>query len=137
MATGNLGPAVLKGLLSREQLLPLGRDHLLPFYRQRMQIAVDIFQQALGDLPYRIHQPEGAIFLWLWFPELPISSQLLYERLKSRGVLVVPGHHFFPGLEEGWVHTQECIRVTYCQDPEKLREGAKRVAEEVALAYGR
>ena len=135
LATGNLGPAVLKGLLSREQLLPLSRDYLLPFYRQRMQTAVDIFQQALGDLPYRIHQPEGAIFLWLWFPELPISSQSLYERLKSRGVLVVPGHHFFPGLQEDWGHTQECIRVTYCQDPEKVREGAMRLAEEVALAY--
>lgn len=135
LATGNLGPAVLKGLLSANQLLPLCRDQLLPFYRQRMQNAVDIFQQALSDLPYRIHQPEGAIFLWLWFPDLPISCQLLYERLKSRGVLVVPGHHFFPGLKEDWGHTQECIRVTYCQDPEKLREGAKRLAEEVAQAY--
>lgn len=136
LATGNMGPAILRSLLDNNQLLSLSRHHLLPFYQQRMQLAVEIFQQAFDGLPYRIHQPEGAIFLWLWFPELPVSSQALYEVLKERGVLVVPGHHFFPGLKEDWPHTQECLRVTYCQDPEKLRAGAKIIAEEVAKAYG-
>jgi valine--pyruvate aminotransferase len=135
LATGNMGPAILRNLLDKEQLLSLSRYHLLPFYQQRMQLAVEIFQQAFSGLPYRIHQPEGAIFLWLWFPDLPVSSQTLYQLLKARGVLVVPGHHFFPGLKEDWSHTQECLRVTYCQDPEKLRMGAKIIAEEVAKAY--
>jgi len=34
------------------------------------------------------------MFLWLWFPDLPISSLELYKRLKARGVLVVSGHYF-------------------------------------------
>lgn len=135
LATGNLGPAILRKLLANEQLLSLSRDNLAPFYHRQMQIAVDVFQGALHGLPYRIHQPEGAIFLWLWFPGLPISCEFLYERLKVRGVLVVPGHHFFPGLNKDWPHIYECIRVTYCQETHKLKAGAQIIAEEVASIY--
>lgn len=135
LATGNFGPAILRGLLKTNELLTLSQDKLKPFYQSRMQQAVAYFQSSLGDLPYRIHQPEGAIFLWLWFPDLPITSQILYERLKQRGVLIVSGHHFFPGLDQSWSHTHECIRVTYCQDLERLKIGASIIAEEVAKAY--
>jgi ABC-type lipoprotein export system ATPase subunit len=31
----------------------------------------------------------------LWFRNLPITTKELYERLKKRGVLVVPGEYFF------------------------------------------
>jgi valine--pyruvate aminotransferase len=86
-------------------------------------------------VPYRIHKPEGAIFLWLWFDGLPISSQELYERLKRRGVLVVPGHNFFPGMDKAWRHQQECIRVSYAQDGGTVRKGIALIAEEVAKAY--
>lgn len=135
LASGNLGPSILRGLLKSDQLLSLSKNCLAPFYRQRMQQAVACFQSAFVNLPYRIHQPEGAIFLWLWFPDLPISSQCLYERLKQRGVLVVSGHHFFPGLDERWSHAHQCLRVTYCQDMQKLKIGATIIAEEVASAY--
>lgn len=135
LATGNFGPALLRNLLSTGKLLSLSKTCLAPFYRQRMVQAVECFQSALSGLPFRIHQPEGAIFLWLWFPDLPITSQVLYERLKQRGVLIVSGHHFFPGITENWAHIDECIRVTYCQDPEKLNQGARIIAEEVSNAF--
>jgi valine--pyruvate aminotransferase len=96
---------------------------------------VQWFRDSLGDLPYHIHKPEGAIFLWLWFEGLPISSQELYERLKQRGVLVVPGHNFFVGLDDDWVHRHECIRVSYAQDADTVRRGVSIIAEEVARAY--
>mgnify|MGYP001256719428 FL=1 len=100
-----------------------------------MQSALAVFQRELTGLPVRIHRPEGAFFLWLWFEGLPISSMALYERLKARGVLVVPGEHFFPGLEEPWGHRQECLRVTYCQAPERVAEGAKVLGDEVRRLY--
>ena len=93
-------------------------------------------REALGDLPFRIHKPEGAIFLWLWFEGLPITSQELYERLKQRGVLVVPGHNFFIGIGDGWKHKHECIRVSYAQDEAMVKQGVQTIAEEVARAYG-
>ena len=136
LACGNLGPALAKELVSSGEILSLSQQQIAPFYRQRADQTVQWFRQALGDLPYRIHRPEGAIFLWLWFENLPISSQLLYERLKARGVLVVPGHNFFPGITDDWRHQQECIRVSYAQDGAVVKAGIAIIAEEVAKAYG-
>ena len=136
LACGNFGPALAKHLLEDGKILKLSREIVAPFYRNKMEGAVRIFKKHLGDLSYRIHKPEGAIFLWLWFENLPITSEELYQRLKARGVLVISGHHFFPGLEEEWQHSHECIRVTYCQDERVVEAGAKIIAEEVGRVFG-
>ena len=61
---------------------------------------MDRLRAGLEDYPIRIHKPEGAFFLWLWMPGLPMTNAALYKRLKARGVIVVSGHYFFPGLED-------------------------------------
>ena len=64
-------------------------------------------------------------------PGLAISSEELYERLKRRGVLVLSGHYFFPGLTEDWQHKHECLRITYSMNDDVVSEGIKLIAEEV------
>ena len=135
LACGTLGPAIAKALFHSGEILSLTRDHVTPFYRERSQQTLQWFREALGDLPWRCHKPEGAIFLWLWFEGLPITSQELYQRLKRRGVLIVPGHNFFVGLADDWPHKQECIRVSYAQDAAVVKQGVQLIAEEVRLAY--
>ena len=135
LATGNFGPALARHLLADGKILQLSREVVAPFYRARMEHAVATFKKYLGDFPCFIHKPEGAIFLWLWFKDLPISSEELYQRLKARGVLVVSGHHFFPGLAGDWQHCHECIRVTYCQDASVVEQGAKITADEVRQIF--
>ena len=135
LACGNFGPTIARELFRTGEILSLSRKLIKPFYQQRATQAVKWFKESFGDVPYRIHKPEGAIFLWLWFDGLPISSQELYERLKRRGVLVVPGHNFFPGMDKAWRHQQECIRVSYAQDGGTVRKGIALIAEEVAKAY--
>lgn len=135
LATGNFGPAILRHLLVDKKILTMGREVVAPFYRGRMEQAVVAFKKHLGDLPCYIHKPEGAIFLWLWFKDLPITSEELYQRLKARGVLVVSGHHFFPGLQDDWQHKHECIRVTYCQDVATVEQGAAIIADEVRNVF--
>ena len=135
LACGTLGPALAKALFETGEILSLTRDYITPFYRERSLQSVAWFRKTLGELPYRIHKPEGAIFLWLWFEGLPISSQELYQRLKQRGVLVVPGHNFFVGIEDDWAHKDECIRVSYAQDAATVRRGIEIIAEEVGRAY--
>lgn len=137
LACGNFGPALLRHLLTDRKILTLSREVVAPFYRARMEQAVASFQKHMAGLPCYIHKPEGAIFLWLWFKDLPISSEALYQRLKARGVLVVSGHHFFPGLEGGWQHAHECIRVTYCQEPHIVDQGAAIIADEVRSLFSR
>ncbi|RPH94324.1 MAG: valine--pyruvate transaminase [Lysobacterales bacterium] len=136
LASGNLGPAVTLELFRTGEILDLARAVVQPFYQARARAALDEFRERLAGLPFRIHRPEGAFFLWLWFEGLPIGSQVLYQRLKQRGVLVVPGHHCFFGLDDDWPHRHECIRVSYVQDEESVRRGIGLIAEEVARAYG-
>jgi len=135
LACGNIGPAIATELFRTGDIDTLTRSHVAPFYQERAAGAVEAFRQELGDLPYRIHKPEGAFFLWLWFDGLPITSQQLYQRLKRRGVLVVPGHHCFFGLREEWPHRHQCIRVSYVQPQEQVRQGIARIADEVRKAY--
>jgi valine--pyruvate aminotransferase len=135
LACGNIGHAITTELFRSGEILSLSRDHVRPFYQARAQAAVDAFRERLAGLPFRIHKPEGAFFLWLWFEDLPIGSQVLYQRLKKRGVLIVPGHHCFFGLDEDWPHRHECIRVSYVQDEAAVRRGIGLIADEVARAY--
>lgn len=137
LAAGNIGPALAHELLKREQLLAMGRSAIAPFYQQRCQQVVKVLRAALRHLPYRLHKPEGAIFLWLWFEGLPVSSQVLYERLKARGVLVIAGEHFFFGLAEPWSHSSECIRLSYAQPVEIVEQAAQIIAREVTSIYER
>ena len=135
LACGNIGPSIATGMFRNGEIHNLACGRITPFYRDRAQNTVDAFRKELGDLPYRIHKPEGAFFLWLWFEGLPVTSQVLYERLKGRGVLIVPGHHCFFGMKKDWPHRNECIRVSYVQDAARVREGVRIIADEVREIY--
>jgi len=135
LACGNIGPAIATELFRTGEIQALANQHIPSFYRRRASKAVERFRKNLAGLPFHIHKPEGAFFLWLWFEGLPISSQQLYQRLKDRGVLIVPGHHCFFGLEEEWPHRHECIRVSYVQDENSVKRGIEIIADEVRRAY--
>jgi len=135
LACGNIGPAIASELFRTGEILTLTRDHVTPFYRKRAMDTVNWFREEMGDLPYRIHKPEGAFFVWLWLEGLPISSADFYQRLKKRGVLVVPGHHCFFGLEEDWPHSRECVRISYVQDEASVRKGISIIADEANRVY--
>jgi valine--pyruvate aminotransferase len=136
LAPGSTGPVIVEPLLANGELDALCRDVIRPYYERRSRQAVEWLREACRDVPLRIHRPEGAFFLWLWFPGLPVSSRELYLRLKARGVLVLSGHHFFPGLEQAWAHTDECLRINCSQAPGDVQAGIRAIAEEVRRAYG-
>jgi len=135
LAPGGIGPALLTDLVRSGRIVDLARNVIQPFYRGKMQEVVQQIDRCFAGVEYRVHKPEGAFFVWLWLPNLPITSQQLYERLKQRNVLVVPGHYFFPGLAEPWSHTNECLRVNYAQDPKIVSAGIHIIAEEVKRTY--
>jgi valine--pyruvate aminotransferase len=135
LTTGGFGPMMALDMVESGEIITVSRDIIRPFYREKAQRAVALLLKELGGYPFHLHKPEGAIFLWLWFEGLPITSLELYERLKQRGVLVIPGHHFFPGLRDDWRHSHECIRVTYSQDQGMVEAGLKVIADEVKKAY--
>ena len=135
LAPGSFGPALATDLVDSGDVLSLGRDVIRPHYAERAARAVDILRSGLDGCDVHIHRPEGAFFLWLWMPGLPVTGAELYDRLKARGVVVVSGHYFFPGLEhDHWPHKHECIRISYADEWSRIERGLAIVVEEVRRA---
>lgn len=136
LANGNVGQAITLPLFMNDEVLRLSREVVRPFYVNKRKQALEWINEFFNDsVDYRLHASEGAFFLWFWFKGLPVSSTELYERLKARKVLVVPGEHFFFGLKDDWRHRRECIRVNYSGAEDVVRDGLKIIADEVKRAY--
>ena len=138
LAPGGAGAQLSSALVHSGEIISMSRELVQPFYQRKAEQTLEMLRHELDGIPVHIHKPEGAIFLWLWFPNLPCNSAELYERLKARKTLIIPGHHFFPGLEnDEWTHKQQCIRITYAQSDSTVREGIRVIAEEVRQIHKR
>ena len=137
LANPSTGQQILLPLVESGEILSLSREVVRPFYQEKCHLARQAAVEAFGDgVEWFMHRSEGALFLWLWFPGLPITSLELYQRLKQRGVLVVPGQYFFFGYDQpDWPHRDECIRVSYAMDETTVRDGLNIIAAEVRKAW--
>ncbi|UCG73300.1 MAG: valine--pyruvate transaminase [Chromatiales bacterium] len=136
LAVSSVGAVLARELVETGRIIELSHDVIRPFYRKRMEQALGWLTDALAGCNYYVHRPEGALFLWLWLPDLPITTAELYTRLKARGVYVLPGHHFFPGLDDDWDHRHQCLRLSYAQDPDTVRRGIGILGEAVKSLLG-
>lgn len=133
LSNPSTGQQILLPLIESGEILRLSREVVRPFYEGKCKLARQAAEEAFGDdVEWFMHRSEGALFLWFWFPGLPITSKELYKRLKKRGVLVIPGEYFFFGHDDpNWAHRDECIRVSYAMDEAIVRDGLRIIAEEV------
>ncbi len=130
------GAAIATPLVKNDRIKQLSDDAIKPFYQQQATLAVRLLKEALGDYPLSIHKPEGAIFLWLWFKDLPITTLELYETLKEKGTLIVPSQYFFPGVDiTNYQHAHECIRMSIAADEQTLIDGIKVIGDVVRGLY--
>jgi len=135
LAPGGIGPVIMRRLIEDEILLPLCHDVIMPFYQKKSQQAIQLLRDCIDDDRLHIHKTEGALFLWLWFEELGISTSELYRRLKQKGLLVVPGKYFFPGQRELTQHAESCIRLNYVQNDQDLKKGVEILARELKSCW--
>jgi valine--pyruvate aminotransferase len=133
LSNPNIGQQIMLPLIRSGEILRLSREVVRPFYQEKCRLAREAAAEVFGDdIDWFMHRSEGALFLWFWFPGLPISSTELYNRLKKREVLVIPGHYFFFGHDDPhWDHRHQCIRVSYAMDEAIVRDGLRIIAEEV------
>ena len=131
LSPSRVATSIVQRMIEADELDELVAGAIKPFYRDRAAFALEVVREVFDGLPYAVHEPEGAFFLWLWFPGLPIPALELYQRLKERQVVVLPGHYFFPGLEQPWQHGEECLRISYAQEESTIREGLTRIAAEI------
>lgn len=139
LATGSFGSQLALEMVNSREILRLSQHVIKPFYQHKAEQAREFLLQRLKSLPVKLHKIEGAMFLWLWLKDCPVSNEQLYQRLKHKGVLIVSGHHFFPGITNAdkthWRHTRECLRITYSQDQQQVYRGLEIIAQEIHCAY--
>ncbi len=136
LAPTRFGAAIATPLVENDRIKQLSDNEIKPFYQQQAKTAVTLLKKELGDYPLVIHKPEGAIFFWLWFKGLPISTLDLYERLKEKGTLIVPSEYFFPGVDiSDYQHAHECIRMSIAADKDTLTKGIAVIGEVVRELY--
>ena len=127
LAPTRVGPELVLPLLANKQMDTLCQQVIRPHYLQKQAFALDTLRDASADLPIRVHKPDGAMFLWVWFENLPGGTQKLYEAAANEGVVTVAGHHFFQGLTTDWQHANECLRINYAGNPGLVEEGIRRL----------
>lgn len=134
LANGNFGQAIAGPLIQTRKILDLSREVIRPFYLRKRNSALAAVEEFFpNDVPYAVHQSEGAMFLWIWIENSRRTSREIYEALKQRGVVVVPGEYFFFGMpSDGWRHRHECLRVSFAMREEDVREGLRIIADEIA-----
>lgn len=136
LAPTRFGAAIATPLLNEDRLKELCDDTIQPFYAKKAQKAITHIKEEMGDYPVLVHKPEGAIFLWVWFKDLPISTTELYDRLKEKATLIVPSEHFYPGLDTtDYPHAHQCIRMSIAASDETLESGIKVIGEVVRELY--
>ncbi len=136
LANGTIGQQIVLPLVESGEILDIGPRWLRPFYAEKRQAAETMTREIFtaAGVDWALHVSEGAFFHWLWLRGMSISTIELYERLKARKVLVVPGEYFFFGLPDEWPHSRECLRLNFAQPEHVMREALQIIAEEAANA---
>ena len=135
LSLGSFGPALVQDIVKSRDILHLSNNVIKHYYQRKALLAIDWIKRELAGIEYYIHKVEGAIFIWLWLPNLPIRCEALYQRIKQRGVIIVPGNYFFPGLQHDWSHQHECLRISYAMHESVVEQGIKIIGEEIRSLY--
>jgi valine--pyruvate aminotransferase len=134
LAPNSVGPSLLTRMIKDKGLIPLANNVIKPYYQAKANIAVQLFDEIFANSNVKLHKLEGAFFMWIWFPKLEITSEELYQKLKGKGVYIIPGHNFFIGMDDNWPHQHQCIRINYAKDEATLRKGLEVIFREVFKA---
>ncbi len=137
LANGTIGQALITPLLRESQVTRISNNIVKPFYQEKSEFAQRIVSDCFNNsLPYYLHVNEGSFFFWLYLKDYPEPTKQLYEKLKKRNVIVVPGEYFFPGAEDqGWKHRYECVRINYGRGRNEIERGFAILADEIEKGY--
>ena len=130
------GQAIAAKAIASGRLADLALNVIRPHYQRKLQILESTLDESMpADLPWFLHQGEGAIFAWLWLRDLPMTDWEFYQELKQVGVIVVPGNSFFPGLKEDWQHKHQCLRISLTATETEIATAMQRLATAATKVY--
>ncbi|MGF1590078.1 MAG: valine--pyruvate transaminase [Pleurocapsa sp.] len=129
------GQAIAARAISSGKLADIATNIIRPHYQRKIKVLENTLDAAMPDIPWFLHQGEGAIFAWLWLKDLPMTDWEFYQQLKQVGVIAVPGSTFFPGLQEDWQHKQQCLRISLTATELEIAEAMQRLAKVAEKVY--
>ncbi|MEU6578123.1 aminotransferase class I/II-fold pyridoxal phosphate-dependent enzyme [Streptomyces sp. NPDC046805] len=119
--------------LKSDVLDTLVETAISPFYAHRRKFVESLLFQSLPEgVAWRLHVGEGGMFFWVWVDEDWFDDLTLYQKLKERGVFVVPGRHFFTDPENSTGlgrHPRQCFRVSITPDAATLVAGVEVIGQ--------
>lgn len=135
LASGSMGQVLAGPLFDDGTLIRFAHRYVQPFYKKKSAQAQQYIQQAFEGKPYWYHVSEGAIFLWLYLPDLTIPTIQFYQKLKEKGVITVPGEYSFFGHEDQQKglpyphpHYDKCLRINYSGEDACVRKGIEIIS---------
>ena len=129
------GQAIAARAISSGKLADIALNVIRPHYQHKIEVLESTLDAAMPDIPWYLHQGEGAIFAWLWLKDLPMTDWDFYQELKHEGVIAVPGNTFFPGLKEDWQHKKQCLRISLTATETEIAEAMRRLAKVAQRVY--
>ena len=129
------GQAIAAKAIASGKLADLATQVIRPHYQRRLEVLENTLDATMPNIPWFLHQGQGAIFAWLWLKDLPMTDWEFYQELKQVGVIAVPGSTFFPGLKEDWQHKQQCLRISLTATEAEIAEAMERLASLVKKVY--
>lgn len=91
-------------------------NHISAVYQERR----DVLLTSLAEIGWTIEPPKATMFVWAPIPHGWTSREFAFELLEKSGVVVIPGNAFG---EQG----EGYVRIALVQEPDVLREVAKRI----------
>jgi valine--pyruvate aminotransferase len=125
--------AVVAQSLDSGELDALTSNVITPYYRNKRRVAERLLHENMpSSVNWRLHPSEGGMFCWLWIDHDWFDDLRLYDELKQKKVLIVPGRHFFVApFRTSFLatHGTRCIRLSVSADESIVGEGIYRIAE--------
>ena len=90
--TSSFAQFLLANVVSQPGWLDLQKARIVPMYRDRCHALADALDATLGDR-LRFHRPDGGMFLWTEFADVP-DTKVLLQHAIAEGVAFVPGNAF-------------------------------------------
>ncbi|OJF76042.1 MAG: valine--pyruvate transaminase [Treponema sp. CETP13] len=136
LASGSMGQALAERLITNNKLVDMAKNTVKPYYEKKSEEIQSWIHEFFEGTNYYIHKSEGAIFVWLYLPDLKMSTIEFYAKLKNQGVITVPGEYSFFGHEvqtEGkpypYSHYDKCLRLNYSRPSEEVKQGVSIIAK--------
>jgi 2-aminoadipate transaminase len=124
--TATFPQLLLANLVSQPGWLDQQKARIVPMYRDRCVALADALDATLGPR-IRFHRPEGGMFLWTEFDDVPDTKVLLGHAVEQ-GVAFVPGNAFT--IDQA---PDAKARLSYSTlSPDELREAVARLTRALA-----